>query len=264
MAYSGEKIFTMGFNNNIALCQSEITKCILHGPIELLSNIISDAVDSTPEEALLDINQAVANPLILSILIRRILNDGMLSSELLNNSYYHENGFHKIVLLSGRNFKLRLHHFGVSYKAPMENIHDHRWPFASSVLYGHLNMELFKLTKTSEKAEELYHFIYDSDKKSGSYSTELKGKSFLRKENTRTFNAGESYLMLPDELHRIKNNHGEESITLIITGNPVDANCNLYAKRSILEREKLTVKYEHKTLVKILDGIIEKIAPQKN
>jgi hypothetical protein len=179
-------------------------------------------------------------------------------------SYYHENGFHKIVLLSGKYFKLRLHHFGVSSKIPMENIHDHRWAFASTILSGTLEMDMFEQCQDVIDENKLIHYVYNSDKSTGSYSTDKIGMVSLNKIETRFYEAGETYLMLPDELHRIKNQEGQESLTLILTGKPENSTCNLYALREINEEEKNTVKYKKAELIKMLDEITEKIYPQKN
>lgn len=120
-------------------------------------------------------------------LIDKILEDSHLFQSVLKESYYHENGFHKIVLLSGPYFKLRVHHFGAGVKIPMENIHDHRWPFASSILSGQLRMDMFREWNTMGSGEKLYHFIYNSDKSTGSYKTNFKGIKFIEKTKSRSF-----------------------------------------------------------------------------
>ena len=86
----------------------------------------------------------------------------------------------------------------------------------------------------------------------------------LNKIESRFFQCGETYLMLPDELHRIKNQEGQESITLILTGKPENNTCNLFALREISDDEKNTIKYGEDELRKMLENNIEKIFPQKN
>lgn len=215
-------------------------------------------------EVLNQINTSLADPQILSFLVGLIRNDQEHFEQLIRDSYYHENGFHKVVLLSGKTFKLRLHHFGVSAKQSMENIHDHRWPFSSSILYGNLKMDLFKVSTVSRGGESLYHFVYNSNKQRGSYEVEMQGLVFLNKISSRSYEVGQSYLMLPDDLHRIVTENGQESITLILTGKPQSEECNLYAKRPILEEEKVVVNYSNTEMNEMLDSILEKIYPQKN
>lgn len=236
----------------------------MNGAVASLAEILDELLETNTTEILEEVNKVFATPEYLHLLIQIIKQDPGLFEKMRRESYYHENGFHKIVLLSGRNFKLRLHHFGASAKAPMENIHDHRWAFSSSILDGSLEMDLFEASAGGEGAEKLFHFIYDSDKQTGSYNTHLKGFANIRKAATRIYNAGESYLMLPHELHRIKNQPGEESITLILTGKPKSKRCNLYARRKILDQEKITTAYSAASLNSMLDQIIETIFPKKN
>ena len=70
--------------------------------------------------------------------------------------------------------------------------------------------------------------------------------------------------MLPEELHRIKNLEGQESLTLILTGKPENNTCNLFALREINDEEKNTLKYEEEEIRKMLENNMEKIFPQKN
>jgi hypothetical protein len=54
-------------------------------------------------------------------------------------SYLHENGFYKLVLGKNKNFAIRMHHFCLHSK---ENVHDHRWPFVSTMLWGNCTFQL--------------------------------------------------------------------------------------------------------------------------
>ncbi len=254
----------MRANISLEQLQSEINEIILNGQLGELATMLDDIIDLSSGEILTSINKMLAIPANLSMLTRTILNNPAILNKVVEESYYHENGFHKIVLLSGRNFKLRLHHFGVAAKIPMENIHDHRWPFASTILSGELKMDIFRVSEQRKNTEALYHFIYGSDKSNGSYTTDLVGKVYLEKAETRIYKPGESYLMLPDELHRIKNSEGQESVTLILTGKPVGGQCNLYAKRHILDKERKTITYQQEDLSNMLSSLIEKIYPQQN
>ena len=214
------------------------------------------------EEVLTRINELIAEPEILSMLIRRIIHDRNLLTRVLKESYYHENGFHKIVLAAGEHFKLRLHHFGSSTKMPMENIHDHRWPFASNILLGSLKMDIFQPHES--EGEKLIHYRYNSQKSNGAYGIAPLGYKKLTLVRSVEYKAGEQYLMPTTHLHRIINKPGEESITLVLTGKPTSSVCNLYARRSITQVEQQPLKYEEKVLEKMLQSIVEKIYPTLN
>lgn len=244
--------------------KNAIVAAIYNGQIDELVDFIDEINQQYDADILRDINIALSEPQILSVLIGVIRNNKANYQKLLKESYYHENGFHKIVLLSGKTFKIRLHHFGITAKAAMENIHDHRWTFSSSILYGKLDMDLFEVSAKPKGAETLYHFVYNSNKESGSYDVERQGLVFLNKIATSSFVAGDCYLMYPSDLHRIVNKQGQESITMIITGKPHSSECNLYAKRPIRDEEKSVVNYSAEQMENMLDIILEKIYPQKN
>lgn len=248
---------------NILESKSFIRNSILNNKINVLVETIDELLNNNSSEILTLINQSLSQPDTLSLLIKRIIDSPLLFAKMLDESYYHENGFHKIVLLSGKNFKLRLHHFGVTSKIPMENIHDHRWAFASTILSGTLEMDMFEQSQLVSDENNLIHYVYNSDKSTGSYSTDKIGMVSLNKIETSFYEAGETYLMLPQELHRIKNQEGQESLTLILTGKPENNTCNLFALREINDEEKNTVKYEAPDLIKMLEKNIEKIFPEK-
>jgi hypothetical protein len=244
--------------------KGQIIETLYSRDLETLRTVLDQLLMSNSNKVLVRINRVFSEPPILNFLIQLLRSNPYFFEKVKKESYYHENGFHKIVLLSGSYFKLRLHQFGACEKVPMENIHDHRWPFASSILTGRLEMDLFQTGKSAAESEKLFHFIYNSDKQTGSYSTTLQGQINMAKKETRCYEQGDTYLMLPHELHRIKNKPGEESITLILTGKPQSKLCNLYAKREILEQEKETIAYSESTLNSILDNIIEYVYPQIN
>lgn len=244
--------------------QIAVIEHIYNGRIVELIELMDRVITKSNPVVLVELNSLLADPEVLGMLTRRVLKSKLLFNQLLQQSYYHENGFHKIVLLSGKSFKLRLHHFGVAAKIPMENIHDHRWYFASTILSGSLKMDMFKQSYDPCDAEPLYHFIYNSNKSNGAYTTEFKGNVFLKKTTAIQFNQGDSYLMAPTELHRIKNQPGEESVTLILTGKSVGETCNLFSKRQILDEEKETKSYDRETISSMLMSVLEKLNPQLN
>jgi len=237
---------------------------ILNTRFDKLVDVLDEIIALRDDESMVTANKVLSKPEFLSLLIKGISNSPSMLSRTLAGSYYHENGFHKIVLLSGKFFKLRLHHFGVSAKIPMENIHDHRWAFASTILKGDLKMDLFMPTQKGSRTEKAYHFIYEADKSSGNYNTEFISVAHLKKSESRTYRAGDTYLMNTHELHRIRNTSGQESITLMLTGKPLSSKCNLFARRMILEDEKKTISYGEEKMIDMLEAISEKIYPQKN
>ena len=249
--------------NNRQLCNT-IESLIIKGNLNYLTELLDVITKNCDEKMLLQVNRILSKPQNLKLIISKIVNTKKAFEKVLKNSYPHKNGFHKIVLLSGKFFKLRLHHFKSMTDAPMENIHDHRWIFASSILYGELEMEIYEVNNETNEGEELLHYKYNSNKSTGAYTTNLIGKTFLRPTQRVKLNAGKSYCMLPQYLHRILNKENAETITLILTGKPTSYECNLFAKREINEEEKNILSYSTEELSNHLQVLAEQLYPQNN
>lgn len=235
-----------------------LSKC----KIEELKTYIDMHIAKGGETAIREVNSLFSVPANLSFLLQCIMNNDDLLQSTLDESYYHENGFHKLVILHGKNFKLRMHHFGNTARIPMENVHDHRWAFASTILSGELKMRLFEVNEND--GEPVIHYKYDSNKLSGQYETIQVGKTNVKQIKEKTYKAGEQYFMGTTDLHRIINQPFEESITLILTGMPISDVCNLYATRPLNQVEKTPEKYKRKVLVQMLKSLTQKIYPQFN
>jgi hypothetical protein len=192
---------------------------------------------------------------LFDMLITYILNEPSLLSEVLKQSYRHHNGFHKIVLNKGALFKLRLHIFTSipAIDIPMENIHNHRWNFASQVIMGKLKMEIF------QKSSDGQHLFFDHNYRPANgeikYQVELLGLSRLQLIEERVFKAGESYYMNCEELHRIVNYPNEKVVTVVMTGAPTNNNCKLYSSNIFSEEQKHILPYSRNELVSILETI---------
>jgi hypothetical protein len=222
------------------------------GPlVELLEQMAATRLP----QALLMASEWLAVPENLSQLIYTILNNPEASEKMLKESYYHQNGFDKIVLLSGKGFKLRLHHFHARPgHSPMENIHDHRWAFASTMIRGSFKMHLFEEDPKGEEERTLHN--YNAAKVNQKYATEEMGKRRLKIVERLQYAAGDSYIMLPDELHSIIHIPNQEAITLIVTGNNERETCKLYAKGPIEDEQKEMEPFEKQWLFEKLENIV--------
>jgi hypothetical protein len=103
--------------------------------------------------------------------VRRLLtglaNDPALAGEIAARSYWHSNGFAKLVLHENDapEFRVRLHVWtdGSGPAAQgYQNVHTHRWPFASVVLCGSLVTDEFEETSDHDdpKARSYQQFAY--------------------------------------------------------------------------------------------------------
>jgi hypothetical protein len=210
----------------------------------------------------------------LEPIVDLVVNNPDLWQDTLENSYRHANGFHKIVLLQGPNFKLRLHHFVSPHATPppAEHIHDHRWPFASHIINGNLNMDLFQaqsLAAESSGAQSLaaessgaqsptrtHAFLYDSAKDGGGFNATYEGLRNLVHLKNVTYEQGTTYHMHPEEMHRIVAN-ADPCTTLMLTGKPVSKFCHFYAASIPSFEQTRTIPYTSKELNAILSSILE-------
>lgn len=174
----------------------------------------------------------------MTILLSSIIQSPALLEQIAARSYWHGNGFLKVVLLD-QGYKLRLHIWFAGTSCE-ENIHSHRWGFASHVLTGALKSELWTdaanddstaLPRTSELSlsdshtstllsdEYLYTAKHQKNKTNVSAHKQYVGATYLKKLQNVTQTAGASYVMTPDQLHRI-NHPGEELVATVICTAP--------------------------------------------
>lgn len=194
----------------------------------------------------------------LVVLLNNILAQNEMFEDCLRCSYRHANGFDKIVLCSSEHYKLRLHVYGADRKEEIaENVHDHRWRFASAVLNGVLTMDMFG----EGPGESFQQYVYNSDKSSGECGAEHVGPATLTKIGTMQYMSGEAYCMDTIEKHRIvscRNN----AITLMLTGSPISDVCNLYSPRqTLLQHETKIMPYEPEQLRSKLVSIVRTLDP---
>ena len=177
-------------------------------------------------------------------LLSSITKSPALLKKIAARSYWHGNGFLKVVLLD-QGYKLRLHIWFAGTSCE-ENIHSHRWGFASHVLTGSLNSELWadaanddsttlpytsslpsadSHTPTLLSDEYLYTAKHQKNNTHVSAHKQYVGAAHLKKLRNVTQTAGASYVITPDQLHRI-NHPGEELVATIICTAPTQVLTN--------------------------------------
>lgn len=180
----------------------------------------------------------------ITTLISSLIQSPELLAKIAARSYWHGNGFLKVVLLD-QGYKLRLHIWFAGTSCE-ENIHSHRWGFASHVLTGSLKSELWadaanddlsasrctsKTGPANSRALTLQtkEYVYTAKHQSGHTPVpahkKFIGTACLQKLQDITQTAGASYLMTPDQLHRI-NHPGQELVATIICTSPTQVLTN--------------------------------------
>jgi len=162
------------------------------------------------------------------LLIELLASPGQMRS-LAARSYQHGNGFTKFELLSHGGYKVRLHGWlpGV---AAEENIHDHRWGFASMILAGQLCSEAFLDDALGELT--CTEYAYSSRQQGKAAGKERIGEARLRPLGRQIREAGDVYAMKPAELHRICISGRELIATLMISEPPLAGGSRLLVESS--------------------------------
>ena len=158
-------------------------------------------------------------------LLQAILNTPAQLATIARRSYWHGNGFLKIVLLD-QGYKLRLHIWfnGVACE---ENIHSHRWGFASHVLQGALRSEIWQDGTDNQEQPTI---MADECRYTAKQGDTPAQKAFLHrtplvKSQDVVQHAGNTYVMYPHELHKI-NHPGDNLVATMICTAPTDSMTN--------------------------------------
>ncbi len=150
-----------------------------------------------------------------------LLTDDEFATQVAARSYRHGNGFLKVVLLD-QGFKLRLHLWfpGVACE---ENIHDHRWSIASTVLSGELHSEIWADAAKDQTFDlQGTEHCYQAATASEPAKAVALRPTPLRRVRLCRLAAGGHYALPPATLHRICS-HGSQLVATLMCSGPAIA-----------------------------------------
>lgn len=143
-------------------------------------------------------------------------------------SYRHPLGFDRIVLIDSEPaYMLRIHVWWPAGTRGVEHVHNHRFGFASSIVHGGYEMEIFRPDRTGFMMDE-----YEESLTSGRADWKLasRGARHLRlMTNARLF-PGSSYWIAADTLHRITVPVDSCCITLFLVTAIVGSTTQVFAE----------------------------------
>lgn len=174
-----------------------------------------------------DFDLRLSNSQPLSTLnLRNLLSVALKSPQLLKQiaarSYWHPNGFLKLILArSSTGSTLRIHIWRQqkqqSPPAGLDtDIHSHRWPFVSFVIAGALDIHEF--TETDKAGDEYSKYIC-APNEAGQYKLKQLGLARLSRCKNQTVGVGKYYSIDTNILHQVFN-RSDETITIVIQGLP--------------------------------------------
>lgn len=133
--------------------------------------------------------------------ISAILNNEAFLTAVASQSYLHGNGFYKIVLAEEDDFVIRTNIWMPGVHAE-ENLHDHRWHLASTIINGTLESEIWE-EAASPTAAEYEEYIYVGKTAQKEAYTLPIGKSKISLKEKTVHRTGECYNLPSNIMHRI-------------------------------------------------------------
>ena len=140
-------------------------------------------------------------------------------------SYWHPNGFAKLVLQTGRGYKVRLHVWPAGFGRIGEtNPHGHRWNFASTILCGDGLYDTHYTESDSGMAYERYQ--YAGGNIAGALSHEAT--VHLAVSDERTIHTGLRYDLDTTVIHTVRPLGNALIATFVVQGAPLHESALVY------------------------------------
>ena len=147
------------------------------------------------------------------------------ASEVAMRSYWHFNGFAKLVLQTGQGYKVRLHVWPPGDDRLGENNpHSHRWNFASTVLCGEGLHDIHYREAKSGPTYERYQ--YTGGNVAGALTHEAT--VHLAQHSERNIRAGERYDLDTTVVHTVRPLGSALIATFVVQGAPLHASAAVY------------------------------------
>lgn len=130
------------------------------------------------------------------------------------DSHRHPLGFDRLALVNAEPaFMLRVHAWWPTSSRGREHVHNHRFAFASSIVCGGYDMEVYQPDPEGVPMDEYEEHVAPL---TGNWSLELQGSGRLSVRCTTRLGAGGSYWVGPETLHRVDVPADQTCITLFL------------------------------------------------
>jgi hypothetical protein len=176
----------------------------------------------------------------------RLLNSGLLENvldnllsnerelnEVANRSYYHKNGFLKVVLIEKRpKFSVRFHIWPEeSFQSP--DVHNHPWDMTGLVLSGSYEWPIYTLDQSSKgcKSFDVFECRYLEDY--SGHSFQKLDKVTLNQVDKLSFQQGDIFQFSQTQYHSVRKENSQPSDSIVITGDSVGLSANVITHRKI-------------------------------
>ncbi|MFC3455270.1 hypothetical protein [Amycolatopsis speibonae] len=143
-------------------------------------------------------------------------------------SYWHPNGFAKMVLHSSAEFRIRLHVWpeAVEPSCGESNPHSHRWEFASTIIAGE-GMDMVEYGETSEGGELHTRYWYGVDPADPA-ALRRDGQAHLERLRAPRVRRGQVYSCDTEVVHTVRPIDASLTATLVVQGPHLSAKTVVY------------------------------------
>tara|TARA_R110002072_G_scaffold303007_1_gene491274 strand:+ start:7361 stop:8047 length:687 start_codon:yes stop_codon:yes gene_type:complete len=178
---------------------------------------------------------------LLKELIYSLLSNQADLEEVASRSYFHKNGFLKILLLDQRpKYSVRLH-IWPSSTFNDTHIHDHPWEMSTMVLKGEYSWHIFKLRNSNQPTNySAYQCKYLDDYSGHSFSFDSNVR--VQQEKTIDLKAGLPVELSSGEYHKVVKSNVLPADSIVITGGSECFIAKVVTSENLSCREKLLNK----------------------
>lgn len=164
----------------------------------------------------------------LSALADRVLNNKATFESTRRFAYRHVNGFSKITLVKTDSLCLRVHVWD-SVEVAAENIHSHKWAFASRVVVGSIGELRFSIPNDMSPTAMEFSYVPRLDSLPGELVSQRE--VHLERSENLTHEESSIYSVSTTEIHQVRVRQVQgDLISLVLTGNSRTKNAKVYAQ----------------------------------
>lgn len=164
-----------------------------------------------------------------------VVSDPAIVASVARHSYWHANGFAKLVLHEEPGFSLRLHIWPAEGSVVDANVHTHRWEFASLVLCGGLVIKEFEETRDigDPGARRYDKYEYASPTKRTMGQLRPLGARALRTAGSAKFAVGEVHHCDLATIHAVTPFESTLTATLFVQGPAMEPAALVYQEEGL-------------------------------
>lgn len=198
-----------------------------------LEALASEKLSVNNEESRTDFLRLLNEDLFVNV-IENILGSERRLKEVASRSYYHNNGFLKVVLIDKRpKYSIRFHIWPEeSFQAP--DVHNHPWDMTGLVLNGSYEWPIYTLNQTLEGCEifDLFECRYLEDYSGHSFHG--LGKVILNQVDKFSFKKGDIFQLHQAQYHSVRKEDSKPAESIVITGDSIGLSANVITNRKIM------------------------------